>query len=70
LLNFQYKKGLVWRYRPASSLVVSLGKAYNGIASTVPLSGYTGTVVTGGSLTRKPKWSLCCFLVEVPWQIN
>jgi len=27
-------------------------------------------VVTGGSLTRRPKRSLRCFLVEVSWQIN
>jgi len=27
-------------------------------------------VVTGGSLTRRPKWSFHCLLVEVPWQIN
>jgi len=27
-------------------------------------------VVTGGSLTRWPKRSLRCLLVEVPWQIN
>jgi len=27
-------------------------------------------VVTGGSLTRRPKRSLRCLLVEVPWQIN
>jgi len=27
-------------------------------------------VVTGGSLTRRPKRSLCCHLVKVPWQIN
>jgi len=33
LLDVQRLKGLVWR-RPASSLVVSLVKALNGIAST------------------------------------
>jgi len=33
LLDVQHKKGLAWR-RPASSLVGSLGKALNGIAST------------------------------------
>jgi len=27
-------------------------------------------VVTGGSLSRRPKRSLRCLLVEVPWQIN
>jgi len=27
-------------------------------------------VVTGGSLTRKPKRSLRCLLVEISWQIN
>jgi len=27
-------------------------------------------VVTGGSLTRRPKRSLRCLLVELPWQIN
>jgi len=27
-------------------------------------------VVTGGSVTRRSKRSLCCLLVEVPWQIN
>jgi len=27
-------------------------------------------VVTGGNLTRRPKSSLCCLLVEVAWQIN
>jgi len=26
--------------------------------------------VTGGSLTRRQKRSLCCFLVEVPRHIN
>jgi len=44
--------------RLASSLVVSLGKALNGIASTVEW--------LNGSLTRRPKSSLRCFLVEVP----
>jgi len=34
LLDVQDLKRLVWRYRPASSLVVSLGKALNGIACT------------------------------------
>jgi len=29
-----------------------------------------GLVVTGGSLTRRPKRSLRYLLVEVPWQIN
>jgi len=46
---------------------VSLGKALHGIASTFELFRL---VVTGGSLTRKPKKSLRCLLVEVPWQIN
>jgi len=27
-------------------------------------------VVTGGSLTRRPKRSLRCLLVEVHWEIN
>jgi len=27
-------------------------------------------VVTGGSLTQRPKRSLRCLLVEVSWQIN
>jgi len=27
-------------------------------------------VVTGDSLTRRLKRSLCCLLIEVPWQIN
>jgi len=34
----------------------------------LPLSG--GLVVTVVSLTRRPKRSLRCVLVEVPWQIN
>jgi len=37
LLDVQHLKGLVWRYRPASSLVVSLGKALNGLP--LPMSG-------------------------------
>jgi len=27
-------------------------------------------VVTGDSLTRRPKRSLRCLLVKIPWQIN
>jgi len=27
-------------------------------------------IVTGDSLTRRPKRSLFCLLVEIPWQIN
>jgi len=30
----------------------------------------TGGIVTGGSLTQRPKRSLRCFLVEVSCQIN
>jgi len=39
---FSIKKGLC-EDRPASLLVVSFGKAINGMASTVPLSGKTGS---------------------------
>jgi len=54
---------------PASSLVVSLRKALNGLP--LPLSGWLDClVVTGGSLTRRPKWSLHCLLAEATWQIN
>jgi len=45
---------------------VSLGKAVNGIASTFEWL----LVVTGGSLIRRPKRSLRCLLVEIPWHIN
>jgi len=48
---------------PASSLVVSLGRALNGIASTFE---WLRLVVTGGSLTRRPVRSLRYLLVEVP----
>jgi len=38
---------------------VSFGKALNGVR----------LIVTGSSLTWRPKRSLRCFLVEVPWKI-
>jgi len=50
--------------RRASSLVATLGKALNRYLWVVIL------VVTGGSLTRRPKRSLRCLLVEMHWQIN
>jgi len=57
----------VFVVQSASSLVVSLGKALNGIVSTFE---WFRLVVTGSSLTWRPKSSLRCLLVEVPWQIN
>jgi len=53
--------------KPASSLVVTLGKALNGIASYLWM---VGLVIVGGSLTWKTKRSGFHFLVEVPWHIN
>jgi len=62
LLDVSIKEGLC-EDRPASSLVVSLGKALNGIASTYE---WIDGIETVGSLTLKPKRSpLRCFLVEV-----
>jgi len=46
--------------RPASLLVVSLGKAF----IWMPLRCVVTLVVTGGSLTRRPKRSLRCLLFE------
>jgi len=34
------------------------------------LIGLPRLIVTGGNLTQRPKRSLRCLLVEVPWQIN
>jgi len=48
---------------------VCLGKALN----RIPLLLRVTQVVTGDSLTRRleePKKSLCCLMVEIPWQIN
>jgi len=59
---FSIKKGLC-ESRPSSSLVESLGKAFNEIASTF---GVVILVVTDDSVTRRPKTqrSLRCLLVE------
>jgi len=61
-LIFSIKKGY-GEDRPASSLVVSLDKAFNGIASTFE---WARLVVTDDSSTQIPKTSLRCLLVDTP----
>jgi len=55
--------------KPASSLVVFYGKTLNEIASTFCV---VQLVETGRNInmTRRPKMTLRCLLVEVPWQKN
>jgi len=47
-----------------TKLVVTGGNLVTGGSLTV-VTAAVRLVVTGGSLTRRPKWSLRCLLIEV-----
>jgi len=60
---------IFWKKKTVKNRL-SVGESARGWGLRPPDLWVVRLVVTGGSLTRRPKRSLHCLLVEVPWQIN